>query len=137
MIRLVFISSGGPDQSCELPDGTFTVGRTVNNSLRIQEESVSGRHCELLVYGSELIVRECGSRNGTYVDNVRVQGQCGVRNGQIIRFGRVAAGVQVVRPLEFRADDVSTVQGLLHVSTTQREVPREWAVTPTPPRPRG
>jgi pSer/pThr/pTyr-binding forkhead associated (FHA) protein len=130
MIRLVFKNPGAADQACELPDGAFSIGRSVNNALRILEESVSRRHCELLVFGNELIVRDCGSRHGTFVDGVRVQTQRGVLNGQVIRFGRVEAEVQLERTLEFSVDEVSTVQGLLHQQPSTRKFPREWVVTP-------
>lgn len=132
MIRLAFKSSGVADQTCELPDGKFSVGRSVSNALRIQDESVSGQHCELLVNGSELIVRDSGSRNGTYVDGVRVEGQRGVRSGQVIRFGGVNALVSIERPWELGVDDVSTVQGLLRVPSSKREEQREWVVTASP-----
>jgi hypothetical protein len=56
------------------------------------------------VNGSEVIVRECGSRNGTFVNRVRVKAQSGVRNREPLRFGKVEALVEI----EFPGNDQST-----------------------------
>lgn len=92
--RLIFVKPEVGNQICELPDGTLTIGRSRGNHLVILDESVSGDHCELLVHGSDIIVRERGSRNGTFVDGVRVETQSGVKHGQTLRFGRVEAVLQ-------------------------------------------
>ena len=62
------------NQMCfELPDGRFSVGRSRRNQIIIDDTSVSKEHAELLIYGSEVIVRECGSQNGTYVGGARLE----------------------------------------------------------------
>lgn len=76
-----------------MPDGTHRLGRAPQNAIVIQDESVSSEHCELLVNGPEVIVRELGSRNGTFVGSVRVKAQSGINRGQVVRFGRVEASV--------------------------------------------
>lgn len=123
---------------CELPDGEFTVGRDTLNALVIADASVSRQHCELLVFGREVIVRDRGSRNGTFVNEMRVQGQCGVSNGQIIRLGRIEIRVEIERPIEeltsmsaiddFRKDQRSRVASSGNGS---------FAVTFAPVRPNG
>jgi predicted component of type VI protein secretion system len=47
------------------------------------------------VYGSEVIVRERGSKNGTFVNGVRVEAQSGIRHGESVRFGKVEARVEI------------------------------------------
>lgn len=89
MIQMILTGARFENQSCELPNGTWTLGRSQENQIVIRDESVSGRHCELLVYGSEVIVRELGSRNGTFVQGIRVKAQSGIRHGDEVRFGAV------------------------------------------------
>lgn len=104
MVRLILVTAASGLRCWELPDGQFTLGRDPHNSIVIKDGSVSARHCELLVFGSEVIVRERGARNGTFVNGVRVQAQSGVRHGQKIRFGRVEARVEI----EVATDDDAT-----------------------------
>lgn len=89
MPQLIFINPEFLDQTCQLPNGTFTVGRGKGNDIIIRADSVSQTHCELLVYGPEVIVREKGSRNGTFVDGVQIIAQSGVHHGDVLQFGKV------------------------------------------------
>ena len=69
-----------------------SVGRSHTNTVVICDRFVSAKHCDILVNGSEVIVRDLGSRNGTFVNGRRLQNQqCGVKSGHIIAFGSVQA----------------------------------------------
>jgi hypothetical protein len=89
MPKLTVTTLGFGNQSCELPDGQFTVGRAARNLIVIDDASVSTEHCELLINGAEVAVRDVGSRNGTFVNETPVQSISLARNGQTIRVGRV------------------------------------------------
>ncbi len=95
MPRLIFTQPGFTSQSCDLPEGSTRVGRSLSNDLVIRDESVSADHCEILVSWDEVIVREHGSTNGTWVGNARVNGQLPVNHQQLIRFGRVEARLEL------------------------------------------
>lgn len=97
-MKLLFTSGDFVGQSCRLPSGKSTVGRSENNTIAIHDESVSKEHCEILVHGTEVIVRERRSSNGTFVNDSRVHGQQAVRNGAVIRFGRVEARIDFELP---------------------------------------
>jgi predicted component of type VI protein secretion system len=99
VIKLKLISPGFAGQGCDLPDGNFIVGRDHKNHIVILDASVSARHCELLVHGPDIIVRECGSLNGTYVNGVRIDAQHGVHHGERLRCGNVEIQVQIDRPV--------------------------------------
>jgi len=53
----------------ELPK---TFGSSRKADVRLADPAVSGLHCELLVVGDQLRIRDLGSRNGTYVGPARV-----------------------------------------------------------------
>jgi predicted component of type VI protein secretion system len=73
-----------------------SVGRSHTNTLVIGDRFVSAKHCDILVNGSEVIVRDLGSRNGTIVNGRRLQNQqCGVKSGHIIAFGSVQARLEI------------------------------------------
>lgn len=90
--------------ACDLPEGQNTVGRSSRNRLVLNDASVSASHCELWVNGNEVIVRDLGSSNGTWVAGVRVDGQRPANHGDVIRFGRIEARLE----LDSWPDDDST-----------------------------
>ena len=95
MARLAFTDKRFAGRIYEFALEETTVGRAPNNSLRIDDDSVSAHHCIILVNGPEVIVRELGSTNGTYVGGIKVAGQRPVHSGQTVRFGSVEARIEV------------------------------------------
>ena len=49
----------------------FGSGR--NADVRVRDRTVSARHCEIVVAGDGVVVRDLGSKNGTYVGGARVK----------------------------------------------------------------
>ena len=95
MPKLVFIGEHFAGRVYELMVEKTTVGRADHNTLTIHDNSVSSHHCEILVNGPEVIVHDLGSANGTFVDDVRVNKQCQVKSGHILRFGSVEARLEL------------------------------------------
>lgn len=55
-----------------LPTGVTTVGRHPDSDIFLDDVTVSRHHCRFTSSGSELIVEDSGSTNGTYVNDARV-----------------------------------------------------------------
>jgi pSer/pThr/pTyr-binding forkhead associated (FHA) protein len=72
-----------------LTDGRLVVGRSSRADLFVPDPSVSRRHAEVVVSGTNVSVRDLNSRNGTYVDDCRVT-DSRVLPRQQIRFGSVS-----------------------------------------------
>ena len=79
----------------------FVVGRKPEASLCIPSPTVSREHAELTVVDRELLLRDLGSTNGTYVNGTRIQEPCTVRHSDLLQFGQVV----------FRAVQQSTESG--------------------------
>ncbi len=125
MPRLVFTNKNFAGQVYELVAETTTVGRDDQNTLVLRDNSVSADHCEIHVFGPEVIVRERGSTNGTFVDGVRVTGQRPVNAGQVVRFGSVEARLEFDAPSPDRS--ASEVTARWEYSRLIREGPGEPA----------
>ena len=95
MPKLHFTDKNFEGRVYELVVERTTVGRGEHNTLVLADDSVSVNHCDILVYGPEVIVRDRGSSNGTFVDEVRIEGQMPVHNGQTLQFGSVVARVEI------------------------------------------
>ena len=72
MARLI-INPGTPQaREIVLKPGINSLGRREENDIAIQDPSVSGAHCELILSDGVLHLRDLGSTNGTSVNGARV-----------------------------------------------------------------
>lgn len=65
----------------------LTIGRSTDNDIVINENSVSRRHASLIISGSEFSVRDNGSSNGTYINGMRINGTSSLRRNDILKVG--------------------------------------------------
>jgi pSer/pThr/pTyr-binding forkhead associated (FHA) protein len=71
--KLVMFTEQGERREFEIRGGKATVGRNKECHIQIGLGVVSRRHCQLVLKGDKLAVKDLGSSNGTYVNNGRVQ----------------------------------------------------------------
>lgn len=96
MAKLIFLDEQFDGRTYEFALPKTTVGRGDHNTLTIHDNGVSQTHCEILVYGSEVIVRDLGSRNGTFVNGELLHNQQRqLKSGQIVQFGSVKARLEL------------------------------------------
>ncbi len=70
-----------------LPQGRFTLGRAVESGLHLDDEQASRCHAVLHVGSDTLEVEDLDSRNGVYLNGVRLQGRVRVKHGDAIVIG--------------------------------------------------
>ena len=88
MLRLVALSPGITGRTQELKTETTTIGRAEDNAFQIGDPSVSSHHCEVLLRGGGVVVRDLNSTNGTFISGEKVVEQA-LKPGQILRLGQV------------------------------------------------
>lgn len=88
MARLVLLSEGFTGRTYELKTDKTTVGRLEDNTFEIPEQSVSSHHCEILLRGGEVMVRDLDSTNGTFINGQQIS-EGVLKPGQILRLGTV------------------------------------------------
>jgi putative nucleotidyltransferase with HDIG domain len=87
MAAAVEIAVRGTALVYALADGaSVTVGRVGHCEIHIDDQAVSRRHCMLAVRGSEVVVTDLESANGTYL-NERAIKSATARPGDLIRVG--------------------------------------------------
>lgn len=89
MARLQITSPGFHDRVIELRLGTNRFGRASANDFQIDHPTISARHCEILLSETEIILRDCQSTNGTFVNEESVSAEAVLIAGQKLRFGDV------------------------------------------------
>jgi CheY-like chemotaxis protein len=107
MSRLVVISDGLAGLSHELGGHWVTIGRDNKNTFQIVERSVSNQHCEVLLRGNELVVRDLRSTNGTFVGGETIS-EAVLQPGQILRLGMVELRLEISEPAPVAAPTATT-----------------------------
>jgi pSer/pThr/pTyr-binding forkhead associated (FHA) protein len=88
MAKLVVFSAGLAGSSHELKVDKTTIGRVDDNTFPIAEASVSSHHCEVLVRGSDVMVKDLNSTNGTFINGEKITESI-LKPGQTLRLGQV------------------------------------------------
>ncbi|SEL15960.1 adenylate cyclase [Stigmatella aurantiaca] len=78
-----------------LPEGLTTIGRAEENSVYVPNASLSRRHAQLERQGEQIVLVDLKSKNGTFVDEARVERQV-LRAGAAFRCGEVS--FKLMRP---------------------------------------
>ncbi len=85
MARLIFQNEEGK-QTIEL--GPLSgLGRHPNNTIQLLDTIVSKEHCVIEHRGTETVLRDLGSMNGTFIGGERIVGARVLRHGDEIRLG--------------------------------------------------
>ena len=88
MAKLVVLSVGMTGRTQELKVDKTTIGRVEDNTFQIAEPSVSSHHCEILLRGGDVVVRDLNSTNGTFINGEKVA-ESVIKPGQILRLGQI------------------------------------------------
>jgi hypothetical protein len=120
MPRLV-INPGTPQAwEIQLKPGTNFLGRGASNDFKIEDGSISGSHCQIIVADGATTIKDMGSTNGTYVNRSKVM-ESRLESGQPLRLGSV--------------DMIFYTDGPDAVTTHVVPPPPSQEAPPPPPRP--
>lgn len=84
--RKLRLTQENTNASVELGASPTRVGSGENNELRLDDPSVSARHCEVALEPRGVTLRDLGSTNGTYLDGVRIE-RAFMKAGSHVRVG--------------------------------------------------
>lgn len=83
--RLVFA-----DHEVALRPGENLLGRVEDGVAWIESPTVSRRHARIVVEGGQAILEDLASKNGTFLGGQRISAPTPLREGDVIRLGRVS-----------------------------------------------
>jgi len=83
----LIILRGDQHRIFELKDVSTTVGRAPDNGLWLDDPSLSRRHCEVRKNGALWMLKDLGSFNGTFCNNLAVSGEQLLKPGDRIQVG--------------------------------------------------
>jgi len=91
---LVLFKANGQWKDFPLVNATTVIGRGESCDLRIPLLSISRRHCELVMSGEVLKVKDLASSNGTFINNKRVN-EARLKAGDRLVVGPIIFTVQI------------------------------------------
>lgn len=97
MARLVLLSEGFTGRTYELKVEKTTVGRVADNAFEIPEASISSHHAEIILKGSDVLVRDLGSTNGSFINGEKIT-EGVLKPGQILRLGVIEMRLETGEP---------------------------------------
>jgi pSer/pThr/pTyr-binding forkhead associated (FHA) protein len=96
-VSLVVLSTGkAAGQAIPIPTAQFIIGRDPQCNLRPGSAMISKRHCAILVKNEQVFLRDFGSTNGTFLNDVQVQGEVPVKDGDVLKAGPLLFKVAIV-----------------------------------------
>lgn len=88
MAVLIGMSADIKGQTHEILAHGLTIGRSDDNTVAINNPSVSGKHCKLTVNGDQVTLKDLGSTNGTRVNGQDVK-ETVLTPRDVVQFGSV------------------------------------------------
>ena len=88
MAKLVVLSAGLNGRTHELNVDKTTIGRVEDNTFQIADPSVSSHHCEVLLQGNEVLIRDLGSTNGSFINGEKISESI-LKPGQTLKLGQI------------------------------------------------
>ena len=88
MAKLVILTQGLNGRAHELNVDRTTIGRVEDNLFQIAEASISSHHCEVLLRGTDVVIKDLNSTNGTFINDEKIT-EGVLKPGQTLRLGQV------------------------------------------------
>jgi pSer/pThr/pTyr-binding forkhead associated (FHA) protein len=88
MAKLQIFLPGGSEITHDLPEEKTTIGRLPENTLHIDDSSVSSNHAEIIYESHSFFVHDLGSTNGTFLNGAKVETAV-LNHADELRFGSV------------------------------------------------
>lgn len=87
------------------------IGRAADNTISIEDKTLSAHHCRLSHHGGQWWLEDLGSRNGTMVNELIVEEPLVVTYGDFITMGRVEFRLEAgIRDSDTAIDDAPAAE---------------------------
>ncbi len=119
-LKLIVLAGAKEGTQIPLKKDKFVIGRASECTLRAGSSAISRRHCAIVRKDGAWIVRDLGSRNGTFLNDQTVDEPTPLKVGDEIRVG----------PLHFRVEPLVKVDGGSKASKSAVKAKTEKPVEP-------
>ena len=113
-VSLEILQPAGLQRRIPLDRGDFCIGRDAACTLRLDFPDVSRMHARIYEEGRHWLVEDCGSRNGVWVNGVRI-GRKQLGDGDLLKVGATVIRFSGERRA-LSSSDMENVEQLLEIS---------------------
>ena len=111
-LTLIVLNGSHSGKHVRVRTKKYLIGRSDDCHLRPRADSVSRHHCALMIDEPDVLIRDLGSRNGTFVNGQRVQGSRVLETGDKLSVGKLKLQVEIatlrkLEPAPVASDDVT------------------------------
>jgi len=121
-LQLIVLAGAKHGTRIPLKKSKFVIGRAKECTLRAGSEAVSRRHCAILRGDSGWTVRDLGSRNGTFLNDQKLESETPLKPGDELAVG----------PLKFRIEEIKS-QAKVEPQEEKQEDRKEVKPSKQPP----
>ena len=94
-LKLIVLAGAKDGTQIPLKKDKFVIGRASECTLRAGSDAISRRHCAILRVDGAWQASDLGSRNGTYINDQKIESPTQLAVGDVLRVG----------PLKFRVEE--------------------------------
>lgn len=106
MWQIIINGPGYFDTPYDLPEGATSLGRADENDIVLGGDLVSRKHARLLVQGDTLRIEDLGSRNGSRINGLPLQGTRDLAPGDLVTLGENTLSVRQPHTVESAATEM-------------------------------
>jgi predicted component of type VI protein secretion system len=90
-VKLKLLTGSLEGKEIAVTSEKFLIGRSESCQLRPKSESISRKHCIIVIKDNRVLIQDLKSRNGTYVNDKRLPGDKAkvIRGGDQLRIGKL------------------------------------------------
>jgi len=97
MSELVIASGKYRGKKIVIPQSGLVIGRDRGCQMRISSDQISRVHCKFTVSQDGIILKDLGSRNGTFVNENRIENDRQLKSGDVVKVGPLTLEIREKR----------------------------------------
>lgn len=101
--------------------GRYSIGRSENSYLRLDEKTVSRHHADLIFANDSFFAEDSASRSGTFINGTRIETQTPFNESDSLRIGNYEITIVSVPPPGSTKDDATCI--VPQQATTAKRLP--------------
>ncbi len=109
-VKLIVLQGSNAGKEVKIPTPKCIIGRGDECHLRPRSDAISRRHCVFFVKDSRVVLRDLKSKNGTFVNGKKIDGDAVLKGGEHVRVG--ALEFEVVLDLSLGGDKKPKVRSV-------------------------
>ncbi|RLA62890.1 MAG: GGDEF domain-containing protein [Epsilonproteobacteria bacterium] len=68
----------------------YNLGRSIDNEISLEFDGISRKHCKVIIQDDNVTLMDAGSKNGTFLNNNKIETKVTLKKGDIIKIGKIA-----------------------------------------------